>query len=171
AKKQPSSGTPTPAKTQCVKLPPAAEISQLAKSFADATRAGHDVLADSAEAGTKLYRILVEPAKDLIAAGARVVVLPDGELNALNFETLIVPDPKPHFWLEDVTITTANSLSLLDKAANRPRAPQKSLLLVGDAVPVPDFPPLAQAKVEIQRVRGRFPSARTSVLQEAAAKP
>jgi len=35
-------------------------------------------------------------------------VLPSESLYGLNFETLIVPDPKPHFWIEDVTVTTAD---------------------------------------------------------------
>src|ERR1035437_5074480 len=66
---------------------------------------------------------------------AKVFVIPDGSLNNLNFETLLVGDSKPsepklseaklaeaklHYWIEDVTIANASSLRVLGAA--RPRA-------------------------------------------------
>jgi CHAT domain-containing protein len=50
-----------------------------------------------------------------------VILLPDGSLYGLNFETLLVSEPKPHFWIEDVTITVASSLTLL--SASRRTSP------------------------------------------------
>ena len=41
--------------------------------------------------------------------------------------------------IEDVTVTNASSLSMLASAVSRPPPKQKGLLLVGDAVPVPEF--------------------------------
>ena len=49
----------------------------------------------------------------MIPQNARVVLIPDGSLNALNFETLLASAPTPHFWIEDVTLTTAASLQML----------------------------------------------------------
>jgi CHAT domain-containing protein len=50
-------------------------------------------------------------------------VLPDGCLYGLNFETLLVPGPpQPHFWIEDVTLTTASSLTLLSAGRNHSTA-------------------------------------------------
>jgi len=43
----------------------------------------------------------------LIPANSRVILLPDGSLYGLNFETLIAPEPKPHCWIEDATLSTA----------------------------------------------------------------
>lgn len=161
----------TPAKTECLALPPASEIDPLVRSFRDLSLKSEDVLKNATAAGQKLYAALVEPAKKLIAPDSRVIVLPDTSLYGLNFETLIVPDPQPHFWIEDVTVTTASSLSLLASASSRPPPKQKSLLLVGDAVPVPEFGPLPQAPVEIQKIQPYFPKTRSAVLQGAQATP
>jgi hypothetical protein len=76
------------------------------------------------------------------------VLLPDGTLYGLNFETLIAPAPKPHYWIEDVTLTTASSLTLLAAAANRPPAKERNLLLVGNTNEAnAAFPPLSQSAV------------------------
>jgi tetratricopeptide (TPR) repeat protein len=212
--------TVTPTRTQCHKLPPAAEIDALVKTYREATLKSADVLstAAAAETGQKLYHALVEPALgpalespvEAVLSGRpdalrntgilpvlpsanvgarfsafpgqpkppaftpptpRFIILPDGSLNGLNFETLIVANPQPHFWIEDATITTANSLSLLQAAANRPRTAQRNLLLVGDAVPVPQFGELPQAKSEIAKLRERFASKRGTILQGPAATP
>jgi len=161
----------TPTKTECFPLPPASKIDPLIKTYRDLTLKSADILASDTEAGKKLYSTLVEPALKLIPSGSRVILLPDATLYGLNFETLIVPDPQPHFWIEDVTVTTASSLSMLASAASRPLARQKSLLLVGDAVPVSEFGPLPQAATEIQKLQPYFPPARRTVLQGAQATP
>src|SRR5260370_25884185 len=82
--------------------------------------------------GKQLYAILVEPAKKLIPKGSRVILFPAESLYGLNFETLVVPGPQPHFWIEDVTLTTASSLTLLGSLVTRPAIQRKSLLLVGN---------------------------------------
>src|SRR5262249_38825431 len=138
----------TPEKTQYFTLPPAQEIEPLIKEYADLTLKSSDLAVSAREKGQKLYSTLVAPARHLIPPGSRVVLLSDGVLNTFNPETMIVPESKPHFWIDDATVTTANSLSMLQDAVNRPYAPQKSLLLIGDAVPVPGFPSLPQAKEE-----------------------
>src|SRR5260370_5203356 len=109
--------------------------------------------------------MLVEPAKKLIPPGSRLILLPAESLYRLNFETLIVPDPKPHFWIEDVTLTTANSLTLLDTSLQRPAITGKNLLLVGNAVPTPGFPALPQAPAEIQKVGRYFSDQNRKVLE------
>lgn len=161
----------TPSKTQYFTLPPASEIDPLVKSYRDLTLKSTDLLASATDAGEKLYSALVAPAKKLIPAGSRVILLPDASLYGLNFETLIVPNPNPRFWIEDATLTTASSLSVLDRAANRSSAKQKNLLLVGDAVPVPEFGELPQAPVEIQKLGQYFPGKRRTVLQGPQATP
>jgi CHAT domain-containing protein len=161
----------TPSKTEYFALPPAAEIDPLVKSYRDLTLKSGDLLKSAASTGEKLYASLVEPAGKLIPPGSRVILLPDVSLYGLNFETLIVPGPQPHFWIEDVTLTTASSLSLLASSANRAPAQEKNLLLVGDAVPVPEFGPLPQAPSEMQRIQRYFPKPRRSILQGSEATP
>ena len=161
----------TPAKTECFTLPPAAEIDPLVKSYRELTLKSGDLLQSAASTGEKLYASLVEPAKKLIPPGSRVILLPDASLYGLNFETLIVPGPQPHFWIEDVTVTTASSLSLLASSANRAPPKEKNLLLVGDALPVPEFGPLPQAPAEMQKIQQHFPKPRRPPLRGPQATP
>jgi len=162
----------TPAKTTLLPLPPAVEIDPTVKAYREALAESKDVLETERAAGEKLYAELVAPARKLMAPNSRAIVLPDGSLYGLNFETLIVPDPKPHFWIEDVTLTTASSLTLLASASARPAPTVKNLFLVGNtASPNPDFPALPQAAVEMQRVEKYFPAQRREVLSGAAATP
>jgi len=161
----------TPSKIECFTLPPAAEIDPLIKSYRELTLKSGDLLKNARSTGEKLYVSLVEPAGKLISPDSRVILLPDVSLYGLNFETLIVPGPQPHFWIEDVTVTTASSLSLLAAAANRAPPKEKNLLLVGDAVPVPEFGPLPQAPSEMQKIQQYFPKPRRAILQGSQATP
>lgn len=179
----------TPAKTTCFTLPATNEIDALVKSYREAVLSGRDVLETGNADGKKLYALLIEPAKKWIPANSRVILLPDGSLYGLNFETLIAPEPKPHFWIEDVTLSTASSLTLLSASAAKPantvpgvpavsRRAQGTdisadrLLLVGNAVSSsPDFPPLRQAASEIDHISHYFPDARRDVLSGSQATP
>ncbi len=161
----------TPSKTECFTLPRAPEIDPLVKSYREFTLKSGDLLQGGASTGEKLYASLVEPAKKLIPPGSRVILLPDASLYGLNFETLIVPAPQPHFWIEDVTVITASSLSLLASAANRAPPREKSLLLVGNALPVPEFGPLPQAPAEMQKIEQYFGESRRAILQGPRATP
>ena len=74
----------------------------------------------------QLYDMLVAPARRFIPKNSRVILLPAENLNALNFETLIVPEPNPHFWIEDVILSEAGSLTLLSVGNPKRRgAPEK----------------------------------------------
>jgi CHAT domain-containing protein len=159
----------TPAKTTYFKLPKASDIAPLVKAYREALPNVDDAQDTAASGGKKLYAMLVEPAKKLIPPGSRVILLPAESLYGLNFETLIVSDPKPHFWIEDVTLTTANSLTLLDASIQRPAITGKNLLLVGNAVPAPGFPALPQAPVEIQNVGHYFSDQNRKVLESKQA--
>ena len=161
-----------PAKTTHLTLPAANQIDPLVKSYREALLGVRDPLETGDTAGQKLYSMLVEPAKSVISQGPRVILLPDGSLYGLNFETLIVPGPKPHYWIEDVTVTTASSLTLLASAASRPAPREKSMFLVGDTVsPNADFPALPQAGAEMQNVEKYFPEPRRTVLSGSGATP
>jgi CHAT domain-containing protein len=161
----------TPSTTANFLLPPASEIDPLIKSYRDLTLKSGDLLKSAASTGEKLYASLVEPAKKLIPSGSRVILLPDASLYGLNFETLIVPGPQPHFWIEDVTVTTASSLSLLASTPNRALPKEKNLLLVGDALPVPEFGPLPQAAAEMKRIEQYFAEPHRAILHGPEATP
>jgi CHAT domain-containing protein len=153
-------------------LPPAEQIEPLLKLYHEALFQSRDPLETGNADAQKLYSMLVQPAEKFIPKGSRVIVLPDGSLYGLNFEALIVPGPQPHYWIEDVTLTTANSLTLLASATARVAPRDKTLFLVGNTVsPSADFPVLPQAAEEMQDVEKYFPQAHRAVLTGAAGTP
>jgi CHAT domain-containing protein len=163
----------TPAKTAYFTLPPASEIDRPVRVYGEAIVHSTDVLAtEDRLTGEKLYATLIAPAQELIPADSHVILLPDGSLYGLNFETLIAPEPKPHYWIEDVTLTTASSMTLLAAAANRPPPKEKNLLLVGNTkLANIEFPPLFQSAIEMKKVEQYFPEPHRLVLEEAKATP
>ncbi len=128
-----------------------------------------DPLASASPAGLRLFQELIAPAAGLIQTGARVVVVPDGALHNLNFETLLVAKPSLHYWIEDATISVAPSLSILQ--SGKPVAgKQRSLLLLGNPVTTgTGFPDLPEAAEEIANIQRAFPSNDSRVLTGAAA--
>jgi CHAT domain-containing protein len=163
----------TPNRISHFVLPSAQEIDPIVKSYREAVFNGHDPLESGDANGQKLYEMLIGPAKNLIPQASRAILLPDGSLYGLNFETLIVPGSKPHYWIEDATVTTASSLTLLATAARVPPVPkEKSIFLVGNTVsPNADFPPLQHAAAEMQQIEKYFPGPRREVLSGSTATP
>lgn len=102
----------------------------------------------------------------------RVFILPDGELNNLNFETLIVSDPKPHYWIEDATIADASSLHLLSASDGARKMPARKLLLIGDSVaPSQEYPELSKAGLQMESVAQHFPAAGRQIFARGEATP
>src|SRR5439155_18351274 len=133
-----------------IPLRPGKEIRKLVANYQDEL-AGPLPAVTTGSRGAQLYRALVEPAAGLIPAGARVAVIGDDILNTLNFETLVVPAPKPHYWINDVTIVHANSLQFVARSAARGAA--KNVLIIGNARPCDgSFPALRNAPAEIEVV-------------------
>jgi CHAT domain-containing protein len=164
--------TITPQKTTLVSLPPASQIDATVQRFRKALIGPQDVLETANEDGSGLYRILVAPAKGLLAKNSKIFVIPDGSLNSLNFETLLVSDPKPHYWIEDVTIANASSLRLLSASHTATRKSASNLLLFGDAVaPNKDYPELSKAAVEMENIEKHFPAAQQKVFNRSQATP
>ncbi|MGA7855304.1 MAG: CHAT domain-containing protein [Candidatus Acidiferrales bacterium] len=162
----------TPERVESFTLPAAAEIDPLVQSYRQALLGSRDVLETRNVAGQKLYDLLVAPAAKLIPKGSRVTILPDGSLYGLNFETLLAPAPQLHYWIEDVDVSYANSLTLLAAGAARHASPAKTLLLVGDAVsPDAEFPKLPQAAAEMSGIENYFPGPERTVFAGVAATP
>ena len=162
----------TPNNVALFKLPADTEINAAVQDYRKALLGPRDPLDTGNTSGRKLYDMLVAPAHNLIRPGARVIVIADGGLNNLNFETLIAPAPKPHYWIEDVTLSDASSLALLagSRHATAPRL--RNLLLVGDPVSAsPEYPRLPQGATEIDRVEQHFPAKARLVLAGAQATP
>jgi CHAT domain-containing protein/Flp pilus assembly protein TadD len=155
----------TPQKTTLLSLPSQSEIDPLVKSYREQVLDGDNPLESPNSPASKLYSMLVQPATQLIPRNSRVIIFPDGTLNSLNFECLIVPRPAPHYWIEDVTLTNANSLTLLQRSQSIIPPQNPRLFLVGDPVSSDEqFPPLRQAAREMAFVKGYFPEDRRRIL-------
>ena len=163
----------TPHKISLIRLPPAPEIDSLVQEYRQAVMGFRDVMETRNAAGQKLYDLLVAPAASQVSRGSRIVVIPDGSLYRLNFETLLIPKPTLHYLIDDATIAEANSLVLLGASTQRRAAPNgKKLLLVGDPVPASnDFPKLRQAESELAQIENYFPFSDRVVISGAAATP
>jgi CHAT domain-containing protein/tetratricopeptide (TPR) repeat protein len=152
-------------------LPPEKEIAGLVKTYTAIVTQGGDPLARNDAAASALYQAVLGPVRKLIPPGSNVIVVPDGALHQLAFETLVAPDPQPHYWIEDVTIATAPSLRVLRDEGRQPARTPK-LLLIGDPVLTgPEFAPLPNVKREIAAVEERFPAANRTVFTGAGAIP
>jgi CHAT domain-containing protein len=127
----------------------------------------------SSSPGDAIYAKLIAPVTDGVRAGSRIVIVPDGALARLNFESLPVPGPKRHYWIEDVEVAVAPSLGTLSARSVSPRGPKQSesVLLIGDPVSSdPSFPQLRYASAEMNAVSKAF-AGRTSVYRADQATP
>ena len=161
------------AKMKCFQLPPANEIQVMVEQYRAFVEDGvRDPLEAESSAGRRLYEALIAPAVELIPAGSRIVLAPDGPLHRLNFETLPVYGIKPHYWIEDATVTIAPSLGLLTMAAPSTPKSARSLLIIGDPVYAgTSYESLQFASTEIGKIRRRFSSAKKRIISGADANP
>jgi CHAT domain-containing protein len=159
-------------KTALFPLPPHREIAQTIDRYRKTLLGFRDPLETPDSDGIALYQMLVAPASSQLPFGSNVVVLGDGELSELNFDTLIVPGSHPHYWIEDSTVISAPSLHLL-ASANLAEPHGRNLLLFGDAVsPNPDYPELPNAAAEMKRIQQHFASRDESIYaRERATAP
>jgi CHAT domain-containing protein len=157
-------------------LPPGKEIDDAVQRYGEALRV-QDVLASADKGGQALFLTLIGPARHFVKKDAKVFVIPDGRLNNLNFETLLVsdadaPEPKVHYWIEDVTIANASSLRVLAAVRTGNEKRNRSLLLVGDSVaPNDDYRELPQAAAQMKSVASHFPAGDQKILTREQATP
>jgi CHAT domain-containing protein len=79
-----------------------------------------DLLQDQSVVGRRLYDALIGPVQRSIPKGANVILVPDGALHNLNFETLLAGDGT-HYWIDDVSISIAPSRPKSQRWARRNR--------------------------------------------------
>ncbi len=125
--------------------------------------------------GQELYRILIGPVEQWIKPQSQVTIISDGELCGLNFETLLVSSPKPHYWIEDVSVTNASSVFLLTlgthSAIRHSTESSKTMLLIGNPQSPANYPALSHAGEEIHLVEGHFSPDQETVLSGKDATP
>jgi CHAT domain-containing protein len=165
----------TPQKISLFPLPPRADIESMVQRYRAALKGSQDVL-ESSEDGRALYRTLIDPAKSLLPKDTKVLIVPDGSLNNLNFETLIVDGPKPHYWIEDAEVVSASSLRMLAASFNPSNTREakrfRRLLLIGDSVaPSREYPELPRAGQQMANVAKHFPATQEQIYQRKQATP
>lgn len=82
----------------------------------------------------KLYKVLIQPIKDKIKNQSKLVIIPDGTLGYLPFETLI--DEQGKYLMENYQISYIQSLAVREEIKKRKYAQstQKPLLAFGGAI-------------------------------------
>ena len=103
---------------------------------------------------------MIAPILPFLTPGRPIVLVPDGALHTLNFETLPVPGARRHYWLEDVTLAVAPSLAMLRVPA-RPSARHRPLRPRSCSSATPSPPTRASLRF-ISRARSSRASRRTS---------
>lgn len=160
----------TPTAFRLFTLPSRDEIAKQIDQYKKALL-GPDDTDESRELGQKLYQALVQPAESLVPRDGRVVLVLDGPLNQLNFETLSVPGATPHYWIEDVEVENASSLLLFTRAADRQSVKSDKLLLIGDPVLNNEYRALVHARDEIELVAAQFAAGDKEVIVQGKATP
>jgi CHAT domain-containing protein len=162
----------TPAKISAVSLPAEPEIQAWVESYDGLIQNLRDPLDTENPAGRKLYEALIAPARRLVPKMGKVILAPDGPLHSLNFETLPVFEPKPHYWIEDATVSVTPSLSLLSADQTGQKAAARSLLLIGNPIsPDQRYPALAFAGQEMAAIEHSLPGFRKVSLEGQQAQP
>ena len=181
----------TPEKTELFTLPAQKEITPLLDGYRKALLNPGDPLITASSTGQELYHMLVAPAAKLIRPGVPVMILADGPLSLLNFETLMVPAANstdnagqaPHYWIEDATLIAGPSLAMV-AAAKTERGTavnaevkagsvaRGKLLLIGNPVsPNENYPELRYAAQEMTQIGKHFASADEVVFRRKEATP
>ena len=170
----------TPREVNLLPLPPRAQIETAVARYRKSLGGPQSVLGASAQSADPdavwLYRTLVAPAKQFVGRDAKVFIIPDGALNNLNFETLVVDEPSPHFWIEDADVVNASSLRVLEASLGRQNARNKTragnILLIGNSVaPGPDYPELPRAADQMKSVAKHFVAGEQRIFSREQATP
>jgi len=162
--------------THLIILPAEQEIADRVHRYQESILKSRDPLQDANPDAQWLYDKLVGPAANLIPVNSRVLLVPDGPLNGFNMETLLKNGPQGiHYWIDDVSLTTASSLRRLTHSARQGVALNNTsgrLLLMGDPLPAANgYNSLPSAPAEIEDVERYFPPSRRTTLTGAGAGP
>ena len=119
--------------------------------------------------GDRLFKMLVAPAE--LPPNAAVIIVPDGALYGVNFETLPVDAPHRHYWIDDAEVQIAPALSMLTVARGT-RAQDPRLLLIGNPIArMPEFPALRYASSEMSSIVRHFPQGQVTSFDDKSATP
>jgi CHAT domain-containing protein/Tfp pilus assembly protein PilF len=160
--------------TRLFRLPGQSEIDSHVKKYQKAILRSSDPILRKNEDARYLFDAIVAPAATKLREGARVVVISDGSLDELNFETLLAPGKTGlHYWIDDVTMVNTNAIRLISGSDSQDDgAGGNGLLLIGDPISSGrDYPRLMNAESEIHTIEKHFAPDHEQVLTRARAVP
>jgi CHAT domain-containing protein len=160
----------SPSQFRLFRLPPQRDIDQAVNLY---NKQIQDRLGlENSPSGSALYNLLIKPAESLLPKNAHVIVIPHRSLYKLNFETLIVPDNTPRYWINDVTIENTSSMAFRFAVRRKADIARKQVLLMGDPIEAtPEYPRLKNAASEMKYVASHFPAGQTTLISEKTATP
>jgi CHAT domain-containing protein len=164
----------TPHRTRLFLLPGQPGIEAQVRAYQNDILKSSDPLRQANQTAKTLYETLVAPAAAMIPKGSKVLIIPDGILNGLNFETLLTPESEgSHYWIEDVTIRNANSIGMLSHLdSGAPADGTKKLLLIGNPTATgTGYENLVNAFAEIRGIEKHFPPDSRTVVTQSGAVP
>ncbi|MGB0065904.1 MAG: CHAT domain-containing protein, partial [Terracidiphilus sp.] len=171
----------TPARVTISVLPPRNQIAARVKSYNNAILNLHDPRSDANPDGLWLYNALVAPAVGRIQPHKPLVILDDGDLSELNFDTLLVPGSQsaknqapnvtPHYLIEDFSLVSAPSLAMMSARKNAQHRNARILLLGDPVSPSQDYPTLPLFGYEMTKIEGHFSKSGLTVFSGSQATP
>jgi CHAT domain-containing protein len=161
----------TPSEIRVFSLPAKHQIEEKVEAYRRILL-GPNELRAADTTGEELYDLLVRPATNLISSGTDIIVIPDGGLDRLNFETLRVSSEPAHYWIQDVQIETLSSMALLGRSTGKVLTASDKLLLIGDPVQASsEYPALRHAGAEMEKVAAHFPPSHVTLVSGKGATP
>jgi CHAT domain-containing protein/Flp pilus assembly protein TadD len=162
---------------QAVALPPRERVDRLLESYRKrisqpVTRLTPEYLKrQEHQQARELYRLLIEPLAPYFKGSKRLLIVPDGAMANVPFESLI--DSQGHYLLEKHAVVYSQSASaslMLRAMAREMPPPESSLLAFGDPVSdISGLAPIPYTREEATAIAGLFPSDRRELLLGAAA--
>jgi CHAT domain-containing protein/Tfp pilus assembly protein PilF len=160
-------------------LPPRKEIEEQVSAYRKALTGKVSALtlvgslAEIEPAGRKLYRSLLQPVENALVRARSLVIVPDGALDYLPFETLVLParhgasgENGPAYLLEKFSIVygpSASALVVMKGMNSEEGHPPKSLLAFGDPI-IDDPAGPAKNGVEATRSASHEPESNSTAI-------
>lgn len=163
----------TPEKIVCHELQARNQLLPLIRAYRAVVTGGRNPLDSAYDTGMALYNALLAPAMQDAGSATQFIIVPDDELNSLNFETLPDGNNANRFWIDRATLRISPSLNYLASNASRVHEKSKAqLLLIGDPVSsLPQYPHLEFASREMSAIAGAMSASRPVVVQGESATP
>ena len=124
-----------------------------------------------ASLGKQLYRILVQPAAEMLKSARRVIICPSGELGLLPWGALVTPSSRPDaptYWIEQMPVLLVPSAGVYLQARARAASGETAVIAALDysnfglqaRAPMRDqrnaFIPLPNAPIEARMLKARW---------------